>query len=65
MKVNQVSKLEKQNIVNYLNVLNNQLRQARLDYNMSLELDTINTLIGAKNVLKMLGLDSLIPSNVW
>lgn len=65
MKVNQISKLEKQNIASYLNMLNNQLRQARLDDNMSLEINTLNMLIGAKNILKRLGLDSLIPNDTW
>ena len=63
MKVNQISKLEKQNVTNYLDTLNNQLRQARMDDNMSLELDTLNMLVGAKNILRRLGLDSLIPSS--
>lgn len=63
MKVNQISKLEKQNVINYFDTLNNQLRQARMDNNMSLELDTLNMLIGAKNILRRLGLDSLIPDN--
>lgn len=60
MKINQVTKIERQNVVNYFNSLCDQRDNARANENMSLEIDTTNMLIGAKNVLRLLGLESLI-----
>lgn len=60
MKINQVTKIERQNVVNYFNSLYDQRDNARANENMSLEIDTTNMLIGAKNVLRLLGLESLI-----
>lgn len=60
MKVNQVSKVEKTNIVGYISSLKDQLEQARESENMSLEIDTANMLVGAKSILKLLGIDGII-----
>lgn len=59
MKLNQLIKYEKINIRNYIQSLYDQREQAQRDENMSLEIDTTNMLIGAKNVLRMLGLEDL------
>lgn len=60
MKVNQLSKYEKMNVINYLNMLNEQREEAAREWNQSLEIDTTNMLIGVKNVLRLLGLEDLI-----
>lgn len=60
MNAKQISRTEKQNVVNYFNSLYDQRDNARANENMSLEIDTTNMLIGAKNVLRLLGLESLI-----
>ena len=59
MKLNQLTKYEKINVKNYIQSLYDQREQAQRDENMSLEIDTTNMLIGAKNVLRMLGLEDL------
>lgn len=59
MKVNQISKVEKMNIIGYVSSLKDQLEQARKNENMSLEIDISNMLVGAKNILRMLGLEDL------
>lgn len=59
MRLNQLSKYEKINVRNYIQSLYDQREQAQRDENMSLEIDTTNMLIGAKNVLRMLGLEDL------
>ena len=60
MKVNQLSKYEKMNVINYLDMLNEQREEAAREWNQSLEVDTTNMLIGAKNILRLLGLEDLI-----
>lgn len=59
MRLNQLTKYEKTNVRNYIQSLYDQKEQAQRDENMSLEIDTSNMLVGAKNVLKMLGLEGL------
>ena len=59
MRLNQLSKYEKTNVRNYIQSLYDQKEQAQRDENMSLEIDTSNMLVGAKNVLRMLGLEGL------
>lgn len=59
MKLNQLTKCEKTNIGNYIQSLRDQKEQAQIEENMSLEIDITNMLIGAKNVLRMLGLEGL------
>lgn len=59
MKLNQLVKYEKINVRNYIQSLYDQREQAQKDENISLEIDTTNMLIGAKNVLRMLGLEDL------
>lgn len=60
MKLNQLTKYEKINVKNYIQSLYDQREQAQKDENMSLEIDTINMLVGAKNILRILGLEDLI-----
>lgn len=60
MNAKQLTKIEKINVKNYLQSLYDQKEQAQREENMSLEIDTTNMLIGAKNVLKMLGLEDLV-----
>ena len=60
MNTKQLNKLEKINIRNYLNTLNDQREEAAREWNQSLEVDTTNMLIGAKNILRLLGLEDLI-----
>ena len=60
MKLNQLTKYEKINVNNYLQSLYDQKEQAQREENMSLEIDTTNMLIGAKNILRLLGLEDLI-----
>lgn len=60
MKINQLTKYEKINVRNYLQSLYDQKEQAQREENMSLEIDTINMLVGAKNILRLLGLEDLI-----
>lgn len=60
MKLNQLSKYEKINIRSYIQSLYDQKEQARREENMSLEIDTTNMLVGAKNILRLLGLEDLI-----
>lgn len=60
MKVNQISKVEKMNIIGYVSSLKDQLEQARKNENMSLEIDTANMLVGARNILKLLEIDGII-----
>lgn len=60
MKANQLSKYEKMNVINYLNTLNEQREEAAREWNQSLEVDTTNMLIGAKNILRLLGLEDLV-----
>lgn len=59
MKLNQLTKFEKINVRNYIQSLCDQREQAQREENMNLEIDTVNMLIGAKNVLSMLGLEDL------
>lgn len=59
MRLNQLTKYEKTNVRNYIQSLYDQKEQAQRDENMSLEIDTSNMLVGAKNVLRMLGLEGL------
>lgn len=59
MKLNQLTKYEKINVRNYIRSLYDQKEQAQRDENISLEIDTTNMLVGAKNVLRMLGLEGL------
>lgn len=60
MNTKQLNKFEKMNIVNYLNTLNEQREEAAREWNQALEVDTTNMLIGAKNILRLLGLEDLI-----
>lgn len=60
MKVNQLSKYEKMNVINYLNILNERREEAAREWNQALEVDTTNMLIGAKNILRLLGLEDLV-----
>ena len=60
MKLNQLAKYEKINIRNYIQSLYDQKEQAQKEDNMSLEIDTTNMLVGAKNILRLLGLEDLI-----
>ena len=60
MKLNQLTKYEKINVKNYLQSLYDQKEQAQKEENMSLEIDTTNMLVGAKNILRLLGLEDLI-----
>lgn len=59
MRLNQLTKYEKTNVRNYIQSLYDQKGQAQRDENMSLEIDISNMLVGAKNVLRMLGLEDL------
>ena len=59
MRLNQLTKYEKTNVRNYIQSLYDQKEQAQRDENMSLEIDTSNMLVGAKSVLRMLGLEGL------
>lgn len=60
MNIRQLSKFEKMNVINYLNTLNEQREEAAREWNQSLEVDTTNMLIGAKNILRLLGLEDLV-----
>ena len=60
MNTKQLNKFEKMNVVNYLNTLNEQREEAAREWNQALEVDTTNMLIGAKNILRLLGLEDLI-----
>lgn len=60
MNTKQLNKFEKMNVINYLNTLNEQREEAAREWNQSLEVDTTNMLIGAKNILRLLGLEDLI-----
>ena len=60
MKLNQLTKYEKINVKNYLQSLYDQKEQAQKEENISLEIDTTNMLVGAKNILRLLGLEDLI-----
>ena len=60
MNTKQLNKFEKMNVINYLNTLNEQREEATREWNQSLEVDTTNMLIGAKNILRLLGLEDLI-----
>lgn len=60
MNIKQLSKFEKMNVMNYLSTLEEQREEASREYNQCLEIDTTYMLIGAKNVLKLLGLEDLI-----
>ena len=60
MNTKQLNKFEKMNVVNYLNTLNEQREEAAKEWNQALEVDTTNMLIGAKNILRLLGLEDLI-----
>lgn len=59
MKLNQLTKYEKLNIRNYIDILYGQREQATREENVSLEIDTTNMLIGARNVLRILGIEDL------
>lgn len=59
MKLNQLTKYEKLNIRNYIYILYGQREQAKREEDISLEIDTTNMLIGAKNVLRILGIEDL------
>lgn len=60
MNTKQLNKFEKMNVINYLNTLNEQREEAAREWNQALEVDTTNMLIGAKNILRLLGLEDLI-----
>lgn len=60
MNTKQLNKFEKINVKNYLQSLYDQKEQAQREENMSLEIDTTNMLVGAKNILRLLGLEDLI-----
>lgn len=60
MNIKQLNKFEKMNVINYLNTLNEQREEAAREWNQALEVDTTNMLIGAKNILRLLGLEDLI-----
>lgn len=60
MNTKQLNKFEKMNVINYLNMLNEQREEAAREWNQSLEVDTTNMLIGAKNILRLLGLEDLV-----
>lgn len=60
MNIRQLSKFEKMNIMNYLSTLEEQREEAEREWNQALEVDTTNMLIGAKNILRLLGLEDLI-----
>ena len=60
MNTKQLNKFEKINVINYLNTLNEQREEAARGRNQALEVDTTNMLIGAKNILRLLGLEDLI-----
>lgn len=60
MNTKQLNKFEKMNVVNYLNTLNERREEAAREWNQALEVDTTNMLIGAKNILRLLGLEDLI-----
>lgn len=60
MNTKQLNKFEKMNVINYLNTLNEQREEAARKWNQALEVDTTNMLIGAKNILRLLGLEDLI-----
>lgn len=59
MRLNQLTKYEKINVRNYIYILYGQREQAKREENVSLEIDTTNMLIGATNVLRILGLEDL------
>ena len=59
MKLNQLTKYEKLNIRNYIYILYGQREQAKREEDIGLEIDTTNMLIGAKNVLRILGIEDL------
>lgn len=60
MNIKQLSKFEKMNVMNYINTLEEQREEASRECNQCLEIDTTYMLIGAKNALKLLGLEDLI-----